>query len=149
MPAKLTTQEFIDRARVVHGDKYGYAFSVYQSAHINVYIHCPEHKMFEQNVNQHLCGYSCPQCSVEKTQTVIMKTEQEKRELIEYVKSNHNCYLHRKHKKMNEDDLFLLEQEADTIAAEWLDKNIPWWKEKNTARTNKLYVTELDDDQTE
>ena len=45
---KLTTQDFIDRARVIHGDKYGYAFSVYQSAHTGISIHCHKHGMFEQ-----------------------------------------------------------------------------------------------------
>lgn len=62
---KLTTQEFIDRARTVHGDKYGYAFSVYQSAHEKVTIHCPEHGMFEQSPNSHLNGRGCPDCGVE------------------------------------------------------------------------------------
>ena len=60
---KLTTQEFIDRARVVHGDKYGYAFSVYQLAYIKVLIHCPEHGMFEQTPNSHLNSSGCPVCA--------------------------------------------------------------------------------------
>lgn len=62
MPAKLTTQDFIDRARAVHGYKYGYAFSVYQSAHTKVFIHCPEHGMFEQSPDSHARGNGCPEC---------------------------------------------------------------------------------------
>ena len=62
MPAKLTTQEFIDRACAVHGDKYGYAFSVYQSAHEKVMIHCPEHGMFEQSPHSHVQGKGCAEC---------------------------------------------------------------------------------------
>lgn len=69
MSAKLTTQEFIDRARAVHGDKYGYAFSVYQSAHDKVSIHCPEHRMFHQTPNSHLSGKGCPVCSGKKKHT--------------------------------------------------------------------------------
>jgi hypothetical protein len=66
MSAKLTTQEFIDRARAVHGDKYGYAFSVYQSAHTKVFIHCSEHGMFEQIASNHVtCKSGCPDCSVD------------------------------------------------------------------------------------
>lgn len=62
MSAKLTTQDFIDRARAVHGDKYGYAFSVYQSTSKKVYIHCPEHGMFKQTPNHHVNGRGCPGC---------------------------------------------------------------------------------------
>ena len=69
MPAKLTTQEFIDRARAVHGDKYGYAFSLYQSNHINLFIHCPEHGVFEQTPSNHVRGKGCPCCSGNKKHT--------------------------------------------------------------------------------
>lgn len=69
MSAKLTTQDFIDRARAVHGDKYGYAFSVYQSTHEKVVIHCHEHGMFEQTPNSHLRGNGCPVCSGKKKHT--------------------------------------------------------------------------------
>jgi len=69
MPAKLTTQEFINRARAVHGDKYGYAFSVYQSNHINLFIHCPEHGIFEQTPSNHVRGKGCPCCSGNKKHT--------------------------------------------------------------------------------
>ena len=62
MPKKVTTQDFIDRARAVHGDKYGYTFSVYLSTHTKVSIHCPEHGMFEQSPNNHLNGYGCTSC---------------------------------------------------------------------------------------
>lgn len=66
MPAKLTTQEFINRARAVHGDKYGYAFSVYQSAHKKVLISCNEHGIFEQSPSNHIGGRGCPECKFEK-----------------------------------------------------------------------------------
>ena len=62
---KLTTQEFIDRARAVHGDKYGYAFSVYQHSHTKVMIHCPEHGMFEMTPANHNYGQGCPKCDIE------------------------------------------------------------------------------------
>lgn len=63
MPAKLTTQEFIDHARAVHGDKYGYAFSVYLGNRVNVMIHCREHGLFEQSPNSHLRGRGCKYCA--------------------------------------------------------------------------------------
>lgn len=59
---KLTTQEFIDRARTVHGDKYSYALSVYKSARENILIHCQKHGVFEQRPNDHLNRRGCPTC---------------------------------------------------------------------------------------
>ena len=59
---KLTTQEFIDRARAVHGDKYCYDSVIYQGNHIKVCIHCPDHEMFQQTPGNHLKGYGCPSC---------------------------------------------------------------------------------------
>ena len=63
MTAKLTTQEFIDRARAVHGDKYRYEFVDYKSAHKKVFIFCSEHGLFEQTPNNHLSGKICHKCS--------------------------------------------------------------------------------------
>lgn len=61
---KLTTQEFIDRARAVHGDKYGYAFSVYSHSHHRVFIYCKKHKsIFSQKPSNHINGNGCPHCS--------------------------------------------------------------------------------------
>ena len=63
MPAKLTTKEFIDRARSVHGNKYGYAFSVYSGSKSKLTIHCPDHGFFLKTPNKHLNGQGCPSCS--------------------------------------------------------------------------------------
>lgn len=62
MPPRLTTKEFIDRSRVIHGDKYGYAFSIYQSAYEKSLIHCKRHGIFNQEPRHHLSGVGCPQC---------------------------------------------------------------------------------------
>jgi len=66
MPAKLTTQEFIDRARAVHGDKYGYALVVYQSTRKKVKLYCREHGVFEQTPHCHLTGQGCISCAGKK-----------------------------------------------------------------------------------
>lgn len=69
MPKKVTTQDFIDRARAVHGDKYGYAFSVYQSTNEKVFIHCHDHGIFEQSPGNHLKGNGCASCYGNKKMT--------------------------------------------------------------------------------
>jgi hypothetical protein len=63
---KLTTSEFIERARDVHGDKYGYALVVYISTRKRVKIHCRDHGMFEQTPYCHLTGQGCISCAGKK-----------------------------------------------------------------------------------
>ena len=70
MPAKkLTTRDFIGRARAVHGDKYGYAFSVYKGSYVKLFIYCYKHGLFEQSPNSHLSGKGCPDCACNKKHT--------------------------------------------------------------------------------
>ena len=61
--ARLTTEEFIERARKVHGDKYDYSKVEYKNAHIKVCIICPEHGEFWQTPNAHLyLKCECSKC---------------------------------------------------------------------------------------
>ena len=45
---KRTTEEFIELARQVHGDKYDYSKTVYVNKRSKVIITCPIHGDFEQ-----------------------------------------------------------------------------------------------------
>ena len=79
MSRKVTTKDFIDRARAVHSDKYGYAFSVYQSTKTKVSIYCHDHGMFEQSPADHIKGSGCPGCAAEsKTHTSSLFIEKAK-----------------------------------------------------------------------
>ena len=60
--AVLNTEEFIKRARQVHGDKYDYSKVEYIKANQKVCIICPEHGEFWQTPNKHLGGAGCPKC---------------------------------------------------------------------------------------
>lgn len=62
MPGKLTKDEFIEKARKVHGDKYDYSKVEYKNSREKVCIICPEHGEFYQNSAGHLTGYGCPKC---------------------------------------------------------------------------------------
>ena len=67
--SKLTTEEFIEKAKKVHGDKYDYSKTKYISNAEKVCIICPEHGEFWQKANDHLSGEKgCPQCRL-KSQT--------------------------------------------------------------------------------
>ena len=61
---KITTEEFIQRARKVHGDKYDYSKSKYVKSSIKTTIICPTHGEFQQKPNKHLSGQGCPKCNV-------------------------------------------------------------------------------------
>lgn len=58
-----TLEEFIQKARKVHGDKYDYSKTVYKTAKAKVTITCPIHGDFEQLVSGHLSGYGCKKCT--------------------------------------------------------------------------------------
>lgn len=60
---KLTTDEFIERARKIHGDRYDYSKVVYCNAKKEVVITCKTHGDFMQVPNNHLNGANCPKCS--------------------------------------------------------------------------------------
>lgn len=62
---KLTKDEFVDRAKAVHGDKYDYSLVNYVNCTTKVKIICPIHGVFEQKPAAHLFGYGCQQCGKE------------------------------------------------------------------------------------
>ena len=41
---KMTTESFIEKAKIVHGNKYDYSLVVYNGCQEKVKIICPEHK---------------------------------------------------------------------------------------------------------
>lgn len=59
---KNTTENFIEKARKVHGDKYDYSKTEYINAKTKVCIICPEHGEFWQKPVTHLNGVGCPIC---------------------------------------------------------------------------------------
>lgn len=60
---KLTTEQWIEKAKVVHGDKYNYSKVMYVGSKIKVTILCPVHGEFEQIPNSHLQGCGCILCA--------------------------------------------------------------------------------------
>jgi hypothetical protein len=58
----LTNEEFISRARNVHGDKYIYDFSEYLGFRIPLKIVCKEHGHYMQRPVKHLSGSGCHKC---------------------------------------------------------------------------------------
>jgi len=59
---KLTTEQFIEKAKKIHKDKYDYSKVNYVNAKTKVCIICPKHGEFWQTPDKHLCGHNCPKC---------------------------------------------------------------------------------------
>ena len=60
---KITTNQFIEAARVIHGDTYDYSNVVYESCETPVNIICKLHGEFEQSAGNHKSGSGCPICA--------------------------------------------------------------------------------------
>ena len=74
---KLTTEEFITKAKKIHGDKYDYGLSDYKGSKKKIKIICPIHGEFEQLPNNHLNGAECYLCGVIKTHKCLLSNNEE------------------------------------------------------------------------
>ena len=59
---RMTKEEFIAKAREMHGDKYDYSKTIIEGFNNEVTIICPEHGEFKQLPSLHLKGCGCPNC---------------------------------------------------------------------------------------
>jgi hypothetical protein len=59
---KLTKEEFIKKALVIHGKKYDYTESKYINSRTKLEIICKEHGNFLQTPHSHLSKNGCPKC---------------------------------------------------------------------------------------
>ena len=75
--AIMTTEEWVNKAKKVHGDKYDYSKVIYTSAKAKVCIICPEHGEFWQTPNDHLCGKGCKRCGFESASASRLKSTEQ------------------------------------------------------------------------
>lgn len=59
----LTKQQFIEKAKEIHNNKYDYSKVDYKHSQIKVIIRCPIHGDFFQTPANHLQGTNCPKCN--------------------------------------------------------------------------------------
>jgi hypothetical protein len=64
----LTTNKFIERARLAHGDYYDYSEVEYVRSSLPVVISCPKHGRFEKWPTIHLRGSGCLECELEEAE---------------------------------------------------------------------------------
>lgn len=67
----FTLEEFIRKAKLIHGEKYDYSKVVYKGYNVKVIIICPTHGEFLQSPYKHLEGRGCWQCKSSKGELAI------------------------------------------------------------------------------
>ena len=81
-----TTKEWIEKAKIIHGDKYDYSKVNYIRSNNKVIINCKQHGEFEQTPGNHLqkkgCN-KCNHCGYSKTQIIW----------LELISSTKNIYI--------------------------------------------------------
>lgn len=88
MPTKVTTESFIERSKLVHGDRYDYSQVIYNGAHTKIKIVCREHGLYEQNPTNHLSKQGCPKCGLESQ--ALARSSQAKLKFKERASHTHN-----------------------------------------------------------
>ena len=67
----LTTETFVEKAKLIHENKYDYSKVNYKNNKTKVEIICPKHGSFFQKPNDHLLNHGCPICKSSKGETLI------------------------------------------------------------------------------
>jgi hypothetical protein len=83
MPKRLTTEQFIAKAKIIHNDKYDYSLTKFINSKTKVKIICPIHGEFEQFHDKHLSKKGCSKCgfisrcklATSNTETFIKKAK--------------------------------------------------------------------------
>ena len=83
---KLTLEQFIEKARKVHGYYYDYSKVIYVNSRTKITVICPIHGEFQVTANSHLMGFGCTLC----TKDNLVKKEFEK--FLEKAKAIHNNF---------------------------------------------------------
>jgi len=66
-----STTNFINKAKIIHGNKYDYSLVDYINQRTKIKIICPTHGVFEQEPIKHLKACGCKQCSESKGEKII------------------------------------------------------------------------------
>ncbi len=96
---KKTRDQFIEKAKETHGDKYDYSKVDYKNSKTKICIICPEHGEFWQFPSNHLHGWGCIMCSerhMEKEVRNLLlenKIKFEEQKSFDWLKYQNNLYL--------------------------------------------------------
>lgn len=95
----MTTEDFIKKAKNIHGNKYNYSKSIYKGANKKVTIICPIHGEFLQDGFRHLIGNGCKKCFIDKnklsTQDFIIRAQRIHKNKYDYSISKYKTGKHK------------------------------------------------------
>jgi len=84
----LGNQKFIEKSKLIHGDKYDYSKVNYEKNNIKVEIICRDHGSYFQQPGAHLRGQGCPDCCNNNrkstTEDFISKSNKKHHNLYDY-----------------------------------------------------------------
>ncbi len=86
---RLSKEEFVRKANLVHKGKYDYSKAEYLGTEKDICIICPKHGEFWQRPHNHLHGFGCPKCSgtyVPSTEEFIERARQKYGDKYDYAK---------------------------------------------------------------
>lgn len=66
---RLTKNQFVERAKSIHGDRYDYSKSDYTGKRNKLVIICHKHGEFLQRAGEHINGHGCPFCAFDFKRT--------------------------------------------------------------------------------
>lgn len=96
---RSNTQEFTQKAIRIHGDKYDYSKVDYITSAEKVIITCKQHGPFTQTPRDHLSGYGCPTCGLEKNKQARTRDTEQFIKLAEQVHGSKYDYSLTEYKK--------------------------------------------------
>lgn len=123
---RKNTNEFIQKAKEVHGNKYDYSETEYKTAKNKVKIICPLHGEFYQSPWRHLTGSGCPKC--------VHHVSKNENEIFEYIKSLSNTTIIQNERKIispKEIDIYIPDLKIG------IEYNGIYWHSKNTTDKNQ------------
>ena len=85
---KFTQVDFLEKAKMTHGNLYDYSAVKYISTREYVTIICREHGHFEQTPNRHLAGRGCPACGV--VSNILSNRSPDDSCIVYYLKISYN-----------------------------------------------------------
>jgi len=91
---KSTTEEFIKKAILVHGDRYNYSKVEYKNCGSKLIIICNLHGEFKQSPNHHLRNHGCPKCgnlsniNTFKEKSTLIHRDKYDYSLVAYIHTN-------------------------------------------------------------
>lgn len=88
---RSNTEEFIKKAKQIHGNKYDYSKVKYIKSNVKVIITCPIHGEFSTRPNDHLNGKGCPTCNESHLETCIRALLEENK--VQYEQWKHFHFL--------------------------------------------------------